>query len=150
MKKLIFILFAFFIQNVIAQNKGMLVHYQRNCNDCLSLAGESFQPKKFTIYVPDSVYSNGQISIKKIIQSDFRVNRANFMFDSLGISLSTFYIKGKKNIQAYDAWVQQKLKAQPELGTNIYLFIETNELIVYAENRKKRKIAVSTGVKKNG
>jgi hypothetical protein len=142
MKKIGFFILFFLSFSAQSQDVGALIHYQKKCQSCLMIASEKFDSKKFTIYVPDSIYSGGNITIKIIDQAKFKVRKAKFEFDNKEITRAQFYVKGKNNIAAFDEWLALKIATQPQLGDNIFLVMDNNRTIIYADNRRKNKIAV--------
>jgi hypothetical protein len=141
MKIIITIFFTIYALLSFAQEKGSLMHYQKKCTDCLSLAGENYNSKNFFIIVSDSVYSGGQITIKKAEQKSFTAKKVRLVFGANSYSLSQFFITGKKNIAAYELWVQSKIKPDP--NGNSSLKIINDKTVLYSAVKKGSKLYVN-------
>ncbi len=124
------------------------MHYQKKCNSCLCIAGEKYDSGKFNIFVPDSIYSGGNISVKKVNQLNFEVKKMSVVIDTNNyIKQVQFYVSGKKNIAAFDQWISTQISPQLDLGQNIFLLRKENQTLFYASNRRKHKIAVTIAKK---
>lgn len=141
MKITITTLLLFFAFSFQAQEKGSLMHYQKKCTECLALAGETFSSKNFFIVVSDSVYSGGQITVKQLNQTTFTAKKALLLFGSNSYSKTQFFIKGKKNIAAYEKWAATKIKADPNGNSSLRIVNETP--IYYNAVRKGNKLFVN-------
>lgn len=142
------LLFTFGLSfSLCSQERGSLIHFQKNCSECLALAGEEFKSSKFQIMAADSDYSGGRIAIKKIENSNFHAKKALFLFDSVHYIKSEFQIIGKKNIQAYRVWEAQKVKSDPSGNSSFRLI--NGQQVIYKSVLKGRKLLVNIELSSN-
>jgi hypothetical protein len=141
MKSFAVLVFAFFTSFSFAQEKGSLMHFQKKCTDCLSLAGEDYNSKNFFIIVSDSVYSGGQITVKKATVSSFKAKKVMLIFGANSYTKTQFIVKGKRDIAAYELWAKDKIKPDP--NGNSSLKIINDKTVLYSAVKKGSKLYVN-------
>ncbi len=141
MKSLVLFTFLFNISIAFGQNPNALMHYQKTCKECLLLPGEAYRSNLFIIPVPDSVYSGGRVTVKKIAEKTFSASKVSLMFNATSITTSTFYIKGKKNILNFENWAKTKITKSADGNSSIYVI--NGQQVYYTLVKKKRKYYAS-------
>lgn len=102
---LFFLILIFFCFAGYSQ-EAQIKHYQRNCTfSSLLLPCSSYNSNLFSISFPDSLYSSGDITIKKLKVSNYKV-RAKFYFSKEKYYKVIYLIK-KKNLPEFKKKLNQ-------------------------------------------
>lgn len=109
MKKLgLFLIFLTTQTFLFSQEKGTLRHFQKKCDQCVVLPGSKFDDTKFSIFVPNTVYSGGVVTVKKTSIGQSKIKKMLVQFNDEQITQLTFVAKGKKNIAEIDLYFKSQ------------------------------------------
>jgi hypothetical protein len=100
MKSLLPLLLFFFINSsLLSQQDGRVLHYISKCKSCeIPIPGAQFDKVGLSLFLPDSLYSSGDISVKKIIKDSFRLKRVKYSFEKNIITYVFFTLPNEKQL----------------------------------------------------
>ncbi len=117
-----------------AQNDAELRHFQKKLHaEQLVLPHDNYDSKVYLIYIPDSVYTKGEIIIKKMKAQGFRA-KATFFFEKGQYYRVEYNIK-KKHLEFFMQCLE---------NDNRYLALSNNWVLDKQGVGKRSKIIVST------
>lgn len=103
------VFFTLLFSNASIAQETSIVHYQRSEKlEELVFPNEFFRSDLFDIFVPDSVYSAGQITIKKLSFSDLKI--AGFFSFSNNIYKNVVYTVKRKHKETFESYIVSKMQ----------------------------------------
>lgn len=110
MSKIHLLLTVLFISFSAQSQEIGIKHYQRKIDTFdFVFPTEPFSPKGLLIVLPDSLYSFGDIQIKKANFPFFSAKNCSIQFESDTVKTVQFSIAGKKNIARYTAFLKSRI-----------------------------------------
>lgn|GEM_PF-2982586 len=84
---------------MLSQQEGRVLHYISKCKTCeVPIPGVQFDKVGLSLYLPDSLYNSGDISVKKIIKDNCRFKRVKYSFEKNSITNVFFTVCSDKQL----------------------------------------------------
>ncbi len=139
----------FIFINAQSQEVG-IKHYQRKIDTFeFVFPTELFSPKGLLILLPDSLYSYGDIQIKKANFASFSAKNCSVYFKSDTVTSVQFLIVGKRNLVKYTAFLNSRMPNYSDqlllnnLPIEVDLKLTEGAGFVYSTRKKGRKTWVT-------
>ena len=136
-----------------AQDVG-IKHYQRKIDTFeFVLPTEPFSPKGLLIIIPDSLYSFGDIQIKKANFPSFTARNCSIYFEADTVKQVQFSIKGKKNKAKFLEILKSRIQnysdelTQKNSPIEVKLLLAKGTELTYSTRSKGRKTWVKLSSK---
>lgn len=145
MTKIYLTLIVLFISISAQSQETGIKHYQRKIETFeFVFPTEPFSPKGLLIVLPDSLYSFGDIQIKKANFPFFSAKNCSIHFESDTVKTVQFSIAGKKNIARYTAFLKSRIPNYSKTEAIVKLSEEAQFTYLSRKEGRKTWITLSS------